>query len=64
MSKLKIENKIRIIAGTFVFATALLGFLHSKYWLLATMFVGLNLLQFGFSNFCPLELILKKFEKS
>ncbi|MCA9460337.1 MAG: DUF2892 domain-containing protein [Nanoarchaeota archaeon] len=61
--KLSIESKIRIIAGTFVFISALLGFFHHKYWLFITMFVGLNLFQFGFTQFCPLKLILKKFEK-
>lgn len=57
---MKLENYIRIIAGTFVFVSAALGFFHSKYWLLLTMFVGLNLFQFGFSGFCPLAIILKK----
>ncbi|MGQ3891162.1 YgaP family membrane protein [Legionella sp. CNM-4043-24] len=28
-----------------------------------TVFVGLNLFQSGFTGFCPLELILKKFIK-
>jgi len=53
------DNYIRIIAGIFVFTSALLGFVHSKYWLLFTMFVGLNLFQYGFTNFCPLGKILK-----
>jgi hypothetical protein len=33
---------------------------HSSYWLWFTAFVGANLLQFGFSGFCPLASILKK----
>jgi len=57
---IKLENYIRIIAGAFVFITAVLGYTHHKYWLFATMFVGLNLFQFGFTNFCPLAIILKK----
>ena len=32
----------------------------NKWWLAFTAFVGLNLLQFGFTNFCPMALILKK----
>lgn len=55
-----IENYIRIIAGLFVFITALLGYFVHQYWLFLTMFVGLNLFQFGFTNFCPLKNILKK----
>ncbi|MCA9486622.1 DUF2892 domain-containing protein [Candidatus Woesearchaeota archaeon] len=54
---------VRIVAGFFVFTSALLGFFFSKYWLLFTMFVGLNLFQFGFTNWCPLEKILKQFDK-
>ena len=56
----RIEDYIRIIAGTFVLVSATLGFFHSRYWLLFTMFVGLNLFQFGFTGFCPLALLLKK----
>ncbi len=54
------ENYIRIVAGTFVFTTALLGYFHNQNWLFVTMFVGLNLFQFGFTNFCPLKCALKK----
>lgn len=57
---MKLENYIRIIAGMFVFISALLGFLHSKNWLFFTMFVGLNLFQFGFTGFCPMAILLKK----
>lgn len=62
MKKLSIDRKIKIIAGTLVFVSALLGYFYSKYWLFIAMFVGLNLFQFGFTNFCPLGIILKKFE--
>lgn len=61
--KLSVQDKIKIIAGSFVFISALLGYLHSSYWLFFTMFVGLNLFQYGFTKFCPLEIILKKLER-
>ncbi len=57
---MRMENYIRIIAGSLVFVSSLLGYLHNTNWLWITMFVGLNLLQFGFTNFCPLARILKK----
>ena len=60
MAKYTTENYIRIIAGALVFTTALLGYLHHEYWLFATMFIGINLFQFGFTNFCPLKIILHK----
>ena len=47
-------------AGAFVLASLLLAHYHSPYWLWFTAFVGFNLLQSSFTNFCPLELILKK----
>jgi hypothetical protein len=60
-----ISDWIHVIAGTFILFSLALGvpaspFFHSAYWLFFTAFVGLNLLQFGFSKFCPLGLILKK----
>lgn len=60
MIKLKIKNYVRIIAGSFVFITSLLGYLYNLNWLFVSMFVGLNLFQFGFTNFCPLAYIFKK----
>ncbi len=57
---MNIERALRAIAGTFVFATALLAWLHSPYWLLFTGFVGLNLLQSAFTNWCPMMTILRK----
>lgn len=60
---MNVENKIKAIAGTLIFVSAVLGFFVSKWWLLVTMFVGLNLLQFAFSGFCPLKIFLKKIEK-
>lgn len=57
---MKREMIIRAVAGTFVLTTLTLSQLHSPYWLFGTAFVGLNLLQSSFTNFCPLESILKK----
>ncbi len=57
---MRVDNIIKMIAGTFVFVSALFGFLYSKNWLFVTMFVGLNLFQYSFSGFCPLRIILKK----
>lgn len=55
-----VENKIRAFAGTFILVSLALSQLHSPYWLLFTAFVGINLLQSSFTNFCPLETVLKK----
>jgi len=57
---MKMQLIIRRFAGTFILVSLLLAHYHSRYWLWFTAFVGLNLLQSSFTNFCPLEIILKK----
>lgn len=55
-----VERYIRIIAGAFVLASALLGYFVDKRWLWFTMFVGINLFQSGITKWCLMEDILKK----
>jgi hypothetical protein len=55
-----IERALRLIAGFFVLLSVGLGYYASPYWLLFTAFVGLNLLQSGFTNWCPAMWIFKK----
>ncbi|NVN90797.1 MAG: DUF2892 domain-containing protein [Desulfuromonadales bacterium] len=55
-----IERVVRIIAGSFIIISLLLAHYHSTYWLLFTAFVGLNLFQSGFTQFCPLFGLLAK----
>lgn len=57
---MKIEDYIKVIAGSFVFLSAFLGFFYSRWWLLFTMFVGLNLFQYGFTGFCPMAKIIDR----
>ena len=57
---MKMHMIIRRFAGTFILASLLLAHYHSAYWLWFTAFVGFNLLQSSFTNFCPLEIVLKK----
>ena len=51
---------IRRFAGTFIIISLFLAHYHSPNWLWFTAFVGFNLLQSSFTNFCPLEIILRK----
>jgi hypothetical protein len=53
-----IERGLRLIAGTVVLASATLAWLHSPYWLAMIAFVGLNLLQSAFTNWCPMVWLL------
>ena len=60
-----VDRLIRIFAGSFILLSLALGvpgspLFVSQWWLAFTAFVGANLLQFGFTNACPLGWILKK----
>jgi hypothetical protein len=66
-----IERIIRIMAGAFILLSLALGIegspiFVSKWFLAFTAFVGFNLLQSGFTGFCPPEMLLTKmgFKKS
>ena len=59
------ERIIRIMAGSFILLSLLLGapaspLYHSSYWLWFTAFVGVNLLQSGFTKWCLMETIMRK----
>lgn len=55
-----LERYLRLIAGTFVLVSLALGYWASPYWFLFTAFVGLNLFQSGFTNWCPMMTFLRK----
>jgi hypothetical protein len=57
---MNIERTLRLIAGTFVLVTLALGHWVSPYWYLFTAFVGLNLFQSAFTNWCPMMVILRR----
>ena len=55
-----IERTLRLIAGLFVMVSLALGHWVNEYWYLFTAFVGLNLFQSGFTNWCPMMTFLRK----
>jgi Protein of unknown function (DUF2892) len=55
-----IERELRMIAGAFVLASLALGHWVNGYWYLFTAFVGANLFQSAFSNWCPMMSFLRK----
>jgi hypothetical protein len=61
-----IDRIMRIMAGTMVLLSLALAHftgqidITSLSWLWLTAFIGLNLLQSGFTGFCPPEILLKK----
>jgi hypothetical protein len=55
-----LEATLRLIAGAFVTASVILGVYVSPYFLLFTVFVGLNLVQSAFSGWCPMMTFLRR----
>jgi hypothetical protein len=55
-----IERALRLIAGAFVVLSVLLGIFVNENFLWFTLFVGLNLFQSAFTNWCPMMAILRK----
>jgi hypothetical protein len=60
-----VERIVRIVAGTLVVTGLALGYpgspaFVSGAFLAVSAFVGLNLLQSGFTRFCPLEIVLRR----
>jgi hypothetical protein len=56
---------VRVFAGLMILASLALGLqgsplFVSPWWLALTAFVGANLLQSGFTRWCPLEIVLRK----
>lgn len=48
-----VERAVRLLAGVIVLLSLALAYWISGYWLWLTAFVGLNLLQSAFTNWCP-----------
>jgi hypothetical protein len=58
---MKVENGVRVFAGMMILASVLLVAAGSRWWLLFTAFIGINLIQSAFTGFCPAAMILKLF---
>jgi hypothetical protein len=56
-----VERGVRLMAGVMVLLSLALAHFLSPYWLWLTAFVGLNLLQSAFTNWCPAMAIFRAF---
>jgi hypothetical protein len=57
---MNVERAIRMIGGGFVAMSVLLGMYVHPAWYWFTLFVGANLFQSAFTNWCPMMTILRK----
>ena len=55
-----INTYLRLIAGLFIILSVVLVCFHSAYWLFFTLFIGVNLLQSAFTNWCPMMIVLRR----
>ncbi len=54
-----VDRMLHLIAGSFIFISVVLGFWVSPYFFYFTGFVGLNLVQSAFTQWCPMISILR-----
>jgi hypothetical protein len=55
-----LDRAVMALAGCVVLVSLALAYLLSPYWLLLTIFVGLNLIQASFTGFCPAAIVFKR----
>lgn len=56
-----VERAVRLMAGIMILLSLALSHFYSHHWLWLTAFVGLNLLQSAFTNWCPAMSIFRAF---
>ena len=54
-----VERGLRLLAGVMVLLSVTLAVYVSHYWMWLTVFIGLNLLQSAFTNWCPAMSVLR-----
>jgi hypothetical protein len=57
---MNVERGLRLVAGAMVLISLAFARYFSPYWLWLTAFVGLNLLQSAWTNWCPAMAILRR----
>ena len=57
---MKTQEYVHVIAGSLILVSLALGVWAHQYWLFLTAFVGLNLLQYGFTKWCLMETFLHR----
>ncbi len=57
---MNVDRIVHMFAGAMIVVSLALGHYVSPWWLLLTLFVGLNLFQSGVTNWCLLSRILAK----
>ncbi len=56
----RVEDGVRMVGGLFILVSLALGVWVNPWWFAFTAFVGVNLLQSGFTKWCPMMWILER----
>lgn len=54
-----IDNAVLVFAGFMILLSLVLTYTVSPWWVLLTIFVGLNLIQSAFTGICPAAMMFK-----
>ena len=57
---MNVDRMLRMIAGLLIVVSTGLGIYADPRWFWFTAFIGLNLFQSAFTNWCPMMTILRK----
>ena len=57
---MSIDRAVMVFAGCMILLSLALSQLHSRYWLLLTALVGIQLIQSAFTGFCPVAILFKR----
>ncbi|MBA5868256.1 MAG: DUF2892 domain-containing protein [Nitrospira sp. CR1.3] len=57
---MKLNELLRLIAGSFVLLAIVLGVLVHPYWNYFAAFVAINLIQSAFTGWCPMMAMLRR----
>jgi Protein of unknown function (DUF2892) len=55
-----IDRMVFAISGALILLCIALSYLFSSHWLIVAAIVGLNMVQAGFTGFCPVAMSLRK----
>ena len=56
---MNVDKAVLVFAGCMVLTSAALAYFVSPYWLLLSVFAGLNMIQSAFTGFCPAAMVFK-----
>ena len=54
-----VDKAVLVFAGFMILLSLALTYYVSPWWMLLTVFVGLNLIQSAFTGFCPAAIVFK-----